>query len=71
LAERSKGKLTVLVIAHRLSTVREADLVAVLKDGRIVETGTPAELRERGSIWAPTAAAHGWSKRSATPEVAL
>jgi ATP-binding cassette subfamily C protein CydD len=34
----------VLVIAHRVSTVAAADVVAVLEDGRIVETGTPGEL---------------------------
>ncbi|HCI54863.1 MAG TPA: ABC transporter transmembrane domain-containing protein [Bacteroidales bacterium] len=35
---------TSLVIAHRLSTVRNADLIIVLNDGRIVEQGTHAEL---------------------------
>ncbi len=39
---------TTLVIAHRLSTVRDADRILVLSDGRLVEAGTPAEL-ERGS----------------------
>ncbi|MBE3583542.1 MAG: ABC transporter ATP-binding protein [Limnochordaceae bacterium] len=41
-----KGRTT-LVIAHRLSTVRQADWVAVLDHGRIVEQGTPAELLAR------------------------
>ena len=40
---QTKG-LTVLVIAHRLSTVRNADTIAVLERGRVVEQGTHAEL---------------------------
>lgn len=35
---------TVLVIAHRLSTVRDADVIAVVEAGRVVESGTHAEL---------------------------
>ena len=35
---------TVIVIAHRLSTVANSDLVVVLEHGRVVESGTPAEL---------------------------
>ena len=39
---------TTLVIAHRLSTVRRADLIVVVVHGRIVETGTHDELIARG-----------------------
>ncbi|HSP23892.1 MAG TPA: ABC transporter ATP-binding protein [Saliniramus sp.] len=39
--------LTLVVIAHRLSTVRDADQVIVLRDGRVVETGSPSELAGR------------------------
>jgi subfamily B ATP-binding cassette protein MsbA len=44
----SKGRST-LVIAHRLSTVRGADRIAVLRDGRIVEEGRHQELMEKKS----------------------
>ena len=44
---RLQGELTLVVIAHRLSTVRQADLVVVLADGRVVETGPPGELAGR------------------------
>jgi ATP-binding cassette subfamily C protein CydD len=43
---------TVLVIAHRLNTVYRADRIAVLQAGRLAETGTHAELIERGGPYA-------------------
>jgi ATP-binding cassette subfamily B protein len=43
---------TSLVIAHRLSTIRGADRVVVLEAGRIVEQGSPAELRAAGGHYA-------------------
>ncbi len=42
---------TCLMIAHRLSTVRNADLILVVKDGRIVEQGTHPELLEMGGYY--------------------
>jgi ATP-binding cassette subfamily B protein IrtA len=43
---------TVLVIAHRLETVADADTVVMLDGGQIVEQGTPAELLEKGGRFA-------------------
>jgi ATP-binding cassette subfamily B protein len=43
---------TAIVIAHRLSTVRQADRIIVLHKGRIAEEGTHAQLLERGGIYA-------------------
>lgn len=45
-----KGR-TVLVIAHRLSTVQSADTVAVVSDGEIVESGTHEELLSRNGVY--------------------
>lgn len=45
-----KGR-TVLVIAHRLSTVKSADTVAVISDGQIVESGTHEELLSRDGVY--------------------
>ncbi|MGH7859483.1 MAG: ABC transporter ATP-binding protein, partial [Candidatus Binatia bacterium] len=43
---------TTIIIAHRLSTVRQADQIAVLRDGEIVEQGTHASLAEHGGLFA-------------------
>ena len=43
---------TTLIIAHRLSTVQKADRIVVMDHGRIVEIGTPEDLRHQGGLYA-------------------
>ncbi|PIE18764.1 MAG: ABC transporter ATP-binding protein [Proteobacteria bacterium] len=74
LAELTKGK-TVLMIAHRLSSVMDVDRILVVDQGAIVERGTHAELVARGGLfaqmWAEYRAAMRWTLgRAAEPEEA-
>jgi ATP-binding cassette subfamily B protein len=57
---------TALVIAHRLSTVRGADLILVVDDGRIVERGTHESLLAAGGLYATLYSAGGAHVPSAT-----
>jgi ATP-binding cassette subfamily B protein len=57
--ERLSEGRTTIAIAHRLSTVRDADQIVVLDRGRIVEVGTYAELLVRGGRFAELAARDG------------
>ena len=43
---------TSFLIAHRLSTIRKADMILVVRDGRIVEQGTHDQLMEAGGFYA-------------------
>ena len=49
--ELGKDK-TVIMIAHRLTTVRRADRIFVMKDGTVTETGTHDELVQSGGLYA-------------------
>lgn len=55
--ERVGEGRTVVTIAHRLSTVRHADLIVVMDQGRVVEQGSHAELLARGGRYAELVAA--------------
>ena len=58
----SKGR-TVLLIAHRLSTVRQADQIFVIKHGKIAEQGTHQELLELGGVYAGLYGADGHGEK--------
>ena len=50
--ERLKGRCSILVIAHRLSTVRQADRILVLEGGRLIASGSHSELLTSSSLYA-------------------
>ena len=49
-SEMTEGR-TSFVVAHRLSTVRDADVILVMRDGKIVESGTHGELLSKGGFY--------------------
>ncbi len=49
-AEMMKGH-TSFVVAHRLSTIREADCILVMRDGKVIEQGTHAELLQKNGFY--------------------
>ena len=51
LSELSEGRTTI-VVAHRLSTVRNADRIAVIEDGRITELGSHDQLMAKNGAYA-------------------
>ena len=67
LAEALRGR-TSLVIAHRLSTVRDADQILVIDQGRIVERGTHADLIEADGLYADLYRTQFARQETAEPE---
>ena len=61
-AELAKGR-TVIMIAHRLSTVADADRIFVIEDGKVAESGTRTELCAAGGLFAKM-----WSDYQASVE---
>src|SRR5262249_39570029 len=51
LATLMKGRTT-LMVAHRLSTIRNVDQILVLQDGKLIEQGSPTELLARNGYYA-------------------
>jgi ATP-binding cassette subfamily B protein len=60
-ADLAAGR-TAVVITHRLTTARRADLICVMEDGRVVERGTHDELLARGGRYADS-----WARQVGTP----
>lgn len=50
--EKMMAGRTTFIVAHRLSTIRSADVILVMKDGHIVEQGSHADLLEKGGFYA-------------------
>jgi len=57
--QRAMEGRTTFVVAHRLSTLKHADLVLVLEEGRIVQSGTHEELLDRPGHYQTAAAIQG------------
>lgn len=66
LANLMRGK-TVIIIAHRLATIRDVDQIVVLDQGRVAETGPHPELVQKGGVyarlWESHEQARGWTLR--------
>jgi len=66
--EALKGRCSIVAIAHRLSTVRQADRILVLEAGRIIASGDHASLLERSELYARFARIQFSAGSEAPPE---
>ena len=57
--EHMKGSTTMVIVAHRLKTVKIADIIVVLNDGRLIELGSWDELIAQGGIFHQMARTQG------------
>ena len=64
-----QGEKTILVIAHRLETITGADTVAVLENGKVIESGTPDDLMTAGGAYAELWEAHRAASDSVSDRV--
>jgi ABC-type multidrug transport system fused ATPase/permease subunit len=64
-----RGNRTTILIAHRLATVRRADQIAVLDQGRITEIGSHDDLLRRGGAYAALWTAQSGAQRPAAAGV--
>lgn len=49
--KKMKGNFTIVIVAHRLSTIMDADNILVIDDGKVIETGTHKELIKKSTIY--------------------
>jgi subfamily B ATP-binding cassette protein MsbA len=65
-----KGKRTIVLVSHRLETVRECDRIFVLDNGRIVERGTHGELLDARGMYYDMAKQYSLNSRETLPQAA-
>lgn len=64
--EALRSRHTILLVAHRLSTVRSADIIAVVESGSIVEAGSHAQLLKYGGMYAALVQGQGQDSETQT-----